>query len=57
MRAALHRVRHWLGWQPIEVVTEWRNRVLFIGARCVVCGEVDGWHSSRVRESQMPPAA
>lgn len=43
----LHRVRHWLNWQPITVVTEWRGPELWVGAECVKCGEVSGWHASR----------
>jgi hypothetical protein len=51
----MHRIRHWLHWQPIEVVSEWRGPDLWIGARCVVCDEVTGWHRSHVRQSHMPP--
>jgi hypothetical protein len=40
----LHRLRHWLHWQPIVVVTEWRGDRLWIGAQCVICGLVTGWH-------------
>jgi hypothetical protein len=36
----LHRLRHWFHWQPIVVVSEWRGKSLWIGARCVICGEV-----------------
>ena len=42
-----HRMRHWFHWQPIEIVSEWRDTELWIGARCVLCGEVSGWHVSR----------
>ncbi len=40
----MHRLRHWLHWQPIEVVTAWWGNELWIGARCVICGEVSGAH-------------
>jgi len=50
-----HRIRHWLHWQPIEVVSEMRGPDCWIGARCVICGEVTGWHRSHVRQSHMPP--
>ncbi len=43
----LHRVRHWLHWQPIEIVSEMRDNAVWIGARCVVCGEVIGWHRTQ----------
>jgi hypothetical protein len=42
----LHRLRHRLGWQPIEVVSEWRGERLWIGARCVICGRVTGGHDA-----------
>jgi hypothetical protein len=45
----LHRLRHWFHWQPVEVVSEWRDTELWIGARCVICGEVTGWHASRLK--------
>jgi hypothetical protein len=44
----LHRVRHWLHWQPIEIVSERRNSRLWIGARCVICGQVTGWHETNL---------
>ena len=40
-------MRHWLHLQPIEVITEWREDTLWLGARCVICGEVSGWHPTR----------
>lgn len=49
MKRQLHRLRHWLHWQPIEVISEWRGTQLWIGARCVVCGEVTSWTRSRAR--------
>lgn len=57
-----HRIRHWLHWQPIEIVTEWRHDdgELWLGARCVICGKVSGWHiyskagSTRCRPSPKP---
>lgn len=47
-----HRIRHWLHWQPIEVVSEWRGSELWVGARCVICGEVTGWHTSRITSGE-----
>jgi len=44
----LHWLRHWLRWQPIVVVSEWRGEALWIGAQCVICGKVSGWHESRL---------
>jgi hypothetical protein len=44
----LHWLRHWLRWQPIVVVSEWRGETLWIGAQCVICGKVSGWHESRL---------
>jgi hypothetical protein len=43
-----HRLLHWLQWQPIVVVSEWRHGELWIGAQCVICGKVTGWHKSHV---------
>lgn len=40
-----HRIRHWLHWQPIEIVTEWRDAEIWIGYRCMICGAVRGWRS------------
>jgi hypothetical protein len=50
----LHRIRHWLHLQPIVVVSEWRGLDLWIGAQCVVCGEITGWHRSRVTRPPEP---
>jgi hypothetical protein len=46
LRHKLHRLRHKLHRQPIEVVSGWRDGELWIGARCVICGEMTGWHKA-----------
>jgi hypothetical protein len=43
-----HRLRHWLGWNRGEVVSELRGRDVWIGFRCVECGAVNHWHKSEV---------
>lgn len=40
----MHRIRHWLHWQPVSLVSEWREQWLWVGFKCGICGEVTGWH-------------
>jgi hypothetical protein len=54
MRWLLHRLRHWFEWQPIEVVSETRNGEVWVGARCVICGEVSHWGPARHSVSLRP---
>jgi hypothetical protein len=42
----IHNLKHWLHFQPIEVVSETRDAEIWIGARCKECGLVTGWHRS-----------
>jgi hypothetical protein len=47
MRWWLHRLRHLMHWQRGHVVTAYNDKgELWIGFRCVVCGEVTGAHKS-----------
>jgi hypothetical protein len=49
LRYMRHRLRHWLCLQPVQVVTEWWGEELWVGAQCVICGEVTDAGKTRVR--------
>jgi len=46
MRHLLHRLRHRLHLQPIIIVAKWHDEELWVGAECMMCGEVSGAHKS-----------
>lgn len=49
--ARLHWVKHMFHCQPIEIVSDWDGGDLYIGARCLECGNESGWHKSRVKRT------
>ena len=52
MNSWLHRIRHWLHCQPCEVHAEWIDYHLWVGWRCVVCGEITGVHVVKGQDNE-----
>lgn len=52
MRAWLHGLAHWFGWNRGEVVTTATRGIVWVGYRCLGCGKVGGKH---VAFSYVPP--
>jgi hypothetical protein len=49
LREARHRWAHRLHWQRGYVVSGWSDDALWIGFRCIECGEVHGEHIAEWR--------